>query len=178
MNDLIPNSPISLLMGPSSQILLFSEYVGPSPPKWETNASTGGESSNPGWLFVHQSTCYCCKKATLLWAAGVPDPDAAIITGAATSSSEEPGTFTGGNSPGSQDLHVGILAPSPHQITPDLLHPMDLPADCLIAGDMDSGSKAEMGSWLWKWLWEGRNSTKFALHPLTFRMWVVIPQWG
>ena len=35
------------------------------------------------------------KKAALLWAAGVPDPDASIITGAATSSSEEPGTSTG-----------------------------------------------------------------------------------
>ena len=48
------------------------------------------------------------EKATPLWAAGVPDPDAAIITGAwPLSSSEESGTSTGGNSPGSQDLHGG-----------------------------------------------------------------------
>ena len=35
------------------------------------------------------------KKDTLLWVPGVPDPDASIITGAANSSSEEPGVFTG-----------------------------------------------------------------------------------
>ena len=36
------------------------------------------------------------KKATLLQAAGVPNLDPAIITGVATSSSEGPGTSTGG----------------------------------------------------------------------------------
>ena len=35
------------------------------------------------------------EKTNLLWAAGGPNSDAAIITGAATSSSEEPGTSTG-----------------------------------------------------------------------------------
>ena len=39
------------------------------------------------------------KKAALLWAAGVHDLNATIITGAATRSSEEPGTSTGGITP-------------------------------------------------------------------------------
>ena len=53
---------------------------------------------------IHASLLAITEKATLLWAA-VPNLDAPIITGAATNSSEEPGTSTGGNSPGSQDLH-------------------------------------------------------------------------
>ena len=36
------------------------------------------------------------EKATLLWIAGVPNPDVAIITGATTNSSEEHGTSTEG----------------------------------------------------------------------------------
>ena len=85
------------------------------------------------------------KKAALLWAEGVLNPDAAIIPGVASSSSEEPGTSTRGNPPGSQDLCGGFsttTSPDPS----DFLHPLHLPADCLIAGDLDSASKAEVES--------------------------------
>ena len=41
------------------------------------------------------------KTATILWGVGVPNLDAAIITGAATSSSERPGTSTGNSFPAS-----------------------------------------------------------------------------
>ena len=56
------------------------------------------------------------KKATLLWAAGVATPDAAIITGAATSSLEEPGSSSRGKPQGPRTF-VGALAPPSHQIT-------------------------------------------------------------
>ena len=84
------------------------------------------------------------EKATLLWAARVPDPDAAITAGAATNSSEEPGTSTGGDLPGSQDLHGGSsTTTSPDN--PRLSAPLDLQADCLIASDLDLMSEAEVG---------------------------------
>ena len=41
---------------------------------------------------IHASLLANAEKAVLLWAVGVPDLDAAIITGAAPSSSVEPGT--------------------------------------------------------------------------------------
>ena len=101
------------------------------------------------------------EKDALIQAAGVPIPDAAIITGTATSSSEETGTSTGSNSPGSQD----ILRGSGTTNLPDhprLSAPINLPASCLIASDLDSASKTEAGSNS-----EGsseRDSMKFALH--------------
>ena len=41
---------------------------------------------------------------------------------------------------------MGVLAPPSHQITLYFLHPLDLPADCLAACEMDSASKAKVGS--------------------------------
>ena len=49
---------------------------------------------------IHASLPAIAEKAALLWAARVPDLDAAIIMGEATSSSQEPGTSTGGNPQG------------------------------------------------------------------------------
>ena len=49
------------------------------------------------------------------------------------------------NPQGSKDLHSG----SDTTTSPDhlhFLHPFDMPANCLIASDMDSASKAEAGS--------------------------------
>ena len=86
------------------------------------------------------------EKATLVQAAGVPLSDAVFITGAATSSSEEPGTSTGGVTPQCPRTFMGVLAPSPHQITLDFLQPLNLPADCLMACDPDSVPEAEAGS--------------------------------
>ena len=86
------------------------------------------------------------EKATLLQAAEVPDLDAAIITGVATSSLEEPGTFTGAVTPQGSRTFIGALAPPPHWITSDFLHPLSLPAYCLIAGDLVSVSEVEVGS--------------------------------
>ena len=49
------------------------------------------------WILVPIATSLpaIIEKAALLQAAGVPDPDASIITRAATSLSEEPGTSPG-----------------------------------------------------------------------------------
>ena len=63
------------------------------------------------------------EKATLLWTAGVPDSDAAIINGATTSSSEGPRTSTEGITPRGPRIFVGVLEPPPWWITPDFLHP-------------------------------------------------------
>ena len=58
------------------------------------------------------------EEAALLWAAGVPDPDATIITGATTSSSVKPGTSTGEITPqsirfiGLWPHHLARLLPS------------------------------------------------------------------
>ena len=45
---------------------------------------------------IHASLPTIAETAAILPAAEVPNPDIAIITGAATSSSEKPGTFTFG----------------------------------------------------------------------------------
>ena len=44
---------------------------------------------------IHTSLPAITKKATLLWPEEVPNPDAAVITVAVTSSLEEAGTSTG-----------------------------------------------------------------------------------
>ena len=51
------------------------------------------------------------EKSSLLWAAGVPNSDVAIITEAANSSSEEPGTSTGGITLQGSQTFVGASAP-------------------------------------------------------------------
>ena len=56
------------------------------------------------------------EKATLLWAAGVPNLDTAIITEATTSSSEEPETSNGGITPQGPRIFMGTPAP-PHCVT-------------------------------------------------------------
>ena len=56
---------------------------------------------------IHASQLAIAEKTIHLWAAGVLNPDATIITWAATSSSEEPGTSTGGNSPRVPGPHGG-----------------------------------------------------------------------
>ena len=86
------------------------------------------------------------EKVTLLWPAGVPNSDAAIITETATSSPEGPRTPTGRITPQGSRTFVGASAPPPCQITPDFLQPLNLLADCLMACDLDSASKAEAGS--------------------------------
>ena len=52
----------------------------------------------------------------------------------------------GGRTPQSPRTLIGALAPSPHQTSLDLLHPLNLLADCLVACDLDSVSKADAGS--------------------------------
>ena len=74
--------------------------------------STERESLNPGG-HPHQSTVVI-EKDTLLWVTGVPNSNAAIITQAATNSSEEPGTSMGGVAP--QGLQT-LLTPRPCWIT-------------------------------------------------------------
>ena len=94
---------------------------------------------------IHASLPAITEKAAILWAAGVPNPDAAIINGAVTGLSVESGTCTEGNSPWSQDLHRGSGTTTllDH---PRLSVPLNLQANCLIADDLDSASKAEVGS--------------------------------
>ena len=41
---------------------------------------------------------------------------------------------------------MGAQAPLPQQITLDFLHSLNLPADCLLAFDLDSATEAEAGS--------------------------------
>ena len=72
--------------------------------------------------------------------------DAAIISGAGTSSSEEPGTSTAGVTPHGPRTFMGGLVLPPCWITPDFLNSLALPADCLIAGNLDTTCEAEAGS--------------------------------
>ena len=62
---------------------------------------------------IHASLPAISEKAALLWAAGVPNSDAAIITGAATSSSERPRTPTRGITPQGPRTLTGVPAPPP-----------------------------------------------------------------
>ena len=79
---------------------------------------------------IHSSLPVITKETTLFWAAGVPDLDVTILMGATTSLSGEPGTSTGGITPqGPRIMGAPVLPPC--QITPDFLHPLALPADCL-----------------------------------------------
>ena len=71
----------------------FSEHKGPPPPEWEASAGKGKSLNHGGYVYQFSGHHW---KANLLQAAGVPNQDVAIITGAGTSSSEEPGTSTGG----------------------------------------------------------------------------------
>ena len=73
------------------------------------------------------------EKAILIWATGVPDSDVAIITEAATISSEELGASMGGITPQGPQTFLGALALLPHQVTLDFLHPLHLQADCFMA---------------------------------------------
>ena len=97
---------------------------------------------------IHGSLLAKAEKATILWAAGVPNSDVAIITEAATNSSEDPGTYTGGITPPSPQTFIGDLAFPSCQITPDFQHPLNLPANCLVACDQDSTYEAEADSGL------------------------------
>ena len=65
---------------------------------------------------IWASLLVIAEEVALLWAAGVPKQDAAIITGATISSPREPGTL------GSYSPSVGAPTPLSHQITPDFLH--------------------------------------------------------
>ena len=86
------------------------------------------------------------EEAALLQAAGVPKPDAAIILGPTISSQEESGTSAGGIAPQGPRI-IGTPALPSCQITPDFLHPLTLPAKCLLASDWDlvSDTKKESG---------------------------------
>ena len=95
---------------------------------------------------IHASLPVVAEKATLLQAAGVPNLDATIITGEAPNSSEGPGTSTSGVAPQGLRTFVGALAPPPHQITSDFVDPLNLPANCLMARDLDQASEVEAGS--------------------------------
>ena len=95
---------------------------------------------------IHASLLAIAQQTTLLWAAGVPNLDAVIITGAATSSSEEYGTSTGRITPQGPRTFMVALAPPPCWITLDFLHPLNLLANCFMACDLDSTSKTEAGS--------------------------------
>ena len=71
---------------------------------------------------IHASLPVIAEKAALLWAAGVPKRDAAVIMAATTSSSGEPGTSNGQITlPGPRIIRSPALQPC--QITPDFLHP-------------------------------------------------------
>ena len=85
------------------------------------------------------------EKATLLQAAGVPNPDNSIITRQPLACQRNLGHPLGGTPQGPRTF-VGASVPPPHQITPDFLHPLDLPANCLVVSDTDSASIAEAGS--------------------------------
>ena len=54
-----------------------------------------------------------------------------------------PKSLAGGITPQGPGIFAGALALSLHQITPDFLHPLNLPADCLVAYDPDSVSEAQ-----------------------------------
>ena len=124
------------------------------------------------FVAIHTSLPAITEKATLLQAAGVVNLDATIITGAASNSSEDLEPLLGLTLQGPRTF-MGALAPPPCWITPDFLHPLNLLTDCLVACDLDSASEVEVGetprvplrgTWM-----------QFTLHPLTFRMWAIIP---
>ena len=148
----------------------FSEHEGPPPPEWEASVGTGV------LVAINASLPVIAEKAALLQAAGVPDPDTAIITGEAPSSSEEPGTSTGGgNSPGSQDLHRG----SGTTIS------LDHSSFCILWICLLTASWPMTWTQYLKQRWGMTpevalrgSSMKFALHPLMFRTWARIPWWG
>ena len=125
-------------MWPVSQILLFQNM------KYLLLQNEKLVSAHEEKIQILVSICTSLlaiiKKAFLLQAAGVPNSDATIITGAATSSSEEPGTSAGGITSQGPWTFMGTLAPAPYQITMDFLHLLNLLADCLIACDLDSSS--------------------------------------
>ena len=78
-------------------------------------------------------------------AAGVLRPDAMIINLATISSQGEPGTSIVGVTPQGPGF-LKALPPPSHQITPEFLHSLALPADCLSDSDQDSLSNTETGS--------------------------------
>ena len=65
-------------------------------------------------MAIHASLLAIAEKATLLWATGIPNSDLAIITEAATNSSEEPGTSMGEITSQDPQTLTGALA----KITP------------------------------------------------------------
>ena len=87
-------------------------------------------------MAIHASLPVIAEEVALLQVAGVPEPDATIITGAATSSVEKPRTSTGGITPQGPRI-IGDLSLTPHHITSDFLHLLVLPADCLSASIWD-----------------------------------------
>ena len=107
---------------------------------------------------IHTSLPVAAEEAALLQVVGVLDPSAMIIMGAATSIPGGPGTSTGGITPQGSRA-IGALAPPPHQITPDFLHPLALPDDCIKASDWTSTSKTETEGWLLQWHWEGAQQS-------------------
>ena len=84
------------------------------------------EEKVPILAAIHASLLVVSEKATLLHAAGVPNSDVAIITEAATSSSEGSGMSTGRITPQSPQTFVGV-----HQITLDFMYPLNLQAEWL-----------------------------------------------
>ena len=114
---------------------LFSDHKGPPPLEWEAPVNTGVQIL----VAICASLLAVAEKAILLQAVGVPDSDVAIITEAATSSSEEPGTSNGGITPQGPNIFAGAAA-SP--IFPD--HPW-------------LSAPHQSASWLLCGLWPGLN---------------------
>ena len=89
-----------------------------------------------------QASLPVITKEAIPWTARVPDADVAVITGVTTSSSGEPGEAT------LPSPRAPVGTPAPCWITPDFLHPLALPAECLSTHDEDltSGTKMESDS--------------------------------
>ena len=145
----------------------FSKQEGPPPPEQETDVGTGGESSNPG--------SHLCQSTGSSWEGHPPLGCRSSHFGCghhhwgSHQLIREAWNLHGrNNSPGSQAL-TEALAPPPYWVTPDFLHPLHLPANCLMACDLYSTSKAEAGK-------NSRSSSmKSILCSLTFGTWAVIP---
>ena len=149
---------------------LISEHEGSPPLEWETNV--GGRGKVHILVVICSSLPVSSKEAALLWAAGVPKPDAIIITGVTISSWEEPGTSTEGITPQGPRICIGAPTLLSCWITPDFLHPLALPANCLPASDWDSASNTKTESDSSNS--SGREPSNVHPHPQIFRTWARI----
>ena len=139
---LSPNSPISHLIWPFALWFENTRIISSRMRNWCGHRRRKFRS----WWPYDASLPIMAEEATLLWAAGVPNPDATVIAGVTTSSSEDPGTSTGGITPKGPRICIGVPAPPPCWITHDFLHPLALPADFLTASDWDSASNTKLES--------------------------------